>query len=134
MMPLIASALLSVAGQLAFKWISSAFSGDKSTPPAGTPRAGAPKDEFAAVLQQSERSPEPAKAPGGSPLLLASAASVLPVAPAASALPLQPSPSGGSAAPGAPAADAARAGLLGPRPDLQSAADAYQRVQDWQSP
>jgi hypothetical protein len=128
MIPIIASAVLSVAGQLAFKWISSAFSGDKATPAAATPRADAPKDEFAALLRQSGKSPEPAKAPEASPVVLAS---MWPVAPAGAAALLAPTAPGATSA---PAPHGARAGEPSATGDLHSAADAYQRVQDWQSP
>ena len=125
MMPIIASALLSVAGQFAFKWISSAFTSSKAAPSGATPSADAPKDNFAALLQQSQKSPGSGNGAAGAPLLLASAAPVLPVAPVPSSAPVAAAPAG---------SDAARAGRSTAIPDLLSAADAYQRVHDFQAP
>jgi hypothetical protein len=125
MIPIIASAVLSVAGQLAVKWISSAFTNSKAAPNPAPARAEAPKEDFAALLQRSQKTPEAGAPAAGAPVMLASAEPILPV---------------GSSLPGAPVTPTtAGAGIRGGGQSAATtnplfAADAYQRVQDFQSP
>jgi len=120
MIPLIAPALFSVLGQFAVKLVSSFLNRSKE-PSADTATTGAPRDEFAALLQQSRPASEPSPAgAGAAPADPAASSALFPPAPVLLASAGSTIPLPGVARPAAT--------------DMATAASTYQRIQEFQAP